>query len=1060
MNSGSGGRGPDNFEDPFADGDYDPTLAFARTAWVQAQEHVGTAAGYYFLAVEEARAGGITNARSRAAKKSASRRLRSLIDRLVEVDAAYERARAVSLGSPTATEAYDATIDAFGRLRGSYERLIVEVPKILTPGRDPGALTRPPLPPLRTVNAASNETLRRLQRWTAQERAISPRLRKSLLILKTTPGTGKTEAQIREILQAQNMGQRIVMATRTKEPITGEKPELLERIIRRSPTGKVGLAVLVGRDEDNCYRSEACAAASAAGYSPGQAVCVRCEHYPDNAAVFGLPICGYYEERIRAHNMARAARRGMSRTHPLILTTHATLAAVYGSAGGGRYGAHWAADAIHIDEDPTDALRTEISLSKEQCDFQSLGDPDTYWIEVFAELLRLAMAKGAQERSIAKGRNFLALAGGSDEVHAGHGSCYRGERLHELVKLAFHEIRLRYPVGSLAQLLRDVISSDGFEVDAGSLCGVTSVADINRMRIPPKHLYEIARALQIELGHAERVERQLYRLTTDEPIPGSTPDEMKRAIAERSLTGTELRLPYILRMDCAPASLPEGRKRDEWSMVLRQQQEIHTKAAIIVGDAYAVPEHYRRLFGVDPHVVDVVSQLHDEASIVRVLDSGCGVGQLRRGGLQRVLGIIASSLIDARGDVAGVPEHLLPRMRVLLYGHKRFRADVEAFMRDLAQRLRIPEEDWAFEHWWGGRGKDRYNGWEYTICFSDPVINVGAIEHVANAELFWQALREQDPEQKTRMERVEVGSLTHGIVRALSSADRLIRLEHERQNISELKQATHRPRPARNPSSIMVIGEMEFGRDLVAQTDTIVPSGYRSAITSMSQRAPGRGGSSKRRATITQIRVHRYSTAFEIYNAIRAIIDWFGVFSPWFSHSLMTIPLSSASAHPHFRTPDIGSIIKDRGTEVRRDPPVPADGATGRVITSEFSPSTIERVWRPPADWAELSVRENRPKSVNQAIARIKDEYPSLKLSRQAAWQTGRTGRRPTVYWDSDLCDGDAERAERYYFDIVDHQYGPVSTKELDGQRVRSLTLDDPRPLPPSLRAWREDPEF
>jgi hypothetical protein len=405
-------------------------------------------------------------------------------------------------------------------------------------------------------------------------------------------------------------------------------------------------------------------------------------------------------------------------------------------------------------------------------------------------------------------------------------------------------------------------------------------------------------------------------------------------------------------------------------------------------------------------------------------------------------------------------------------------------MEEVAAKRGITE--WAYEHWWGGRGKDQYNGWEFTYCISDPVQSLSGIAHVANARAFRDSLRTTDPDEKILFGRkVEVHTGKHGVIQALSSGHPRLAMEHERQNVAELTQAMHRSRPVHHGVNVTVMGEMEQSVDLVAQTHTIVPTEYRKERISASRRKKNK----KTRQVVGTI--DAFVSPKETWAAIQAIIDWFGVFSPLFSHALLTssVTFSMIPQNPEKNLNDsgVGSVVL-KGSSFKTTDPTPksldfpelgiqplvdhlhgvgsqvpgaADPALPLIADPppaaplEAAPNlgtVIDRVWNPPVYWQLLTSKGSLPKAVREALLGLpkRDDLRSTSATRWASWQTKfKTvggGKRPMIYFDPSTS---AQEALALFYEIVDNQYGPV----VHGQLFRPTAQLDV----PAMR-WKDVP--
>lgn len=1061
------GDGVDPFElDPFGESEYDPSVAFAHVAAQQAKDHVLHAT--QFIEHELSAHPDRLNQFAVSARKSSGLQLSDLKALAVQIEEARLRVDQHPSGTPDFRLAVNDTVEGFHALKAVYEQLMHTAGQIaaLDPQLPSGAPPRIDTDELLGTEKARTKVLEELSDWVDRYRGSQ---NGEMVVVKATPGVGKTYAMLKLAYQEYMARQRVVFAVRTKAMIAGPMAEMRNRILKMSPTGRLSLAVIYGRDETNCMKPETVQAVMAHGYAPGPAVCMQCEYYPDNSKMYGLGICGYYQERITADLMSKGARRGVYRQYPIIATTHASQISA-SMVEGGRYGKFWGADVVFFDEDPTDAMEIDTSLTEEQCDFKSRSK-ETSAAGLVAQVFREAIEIGKKERKKTEENGFKAPGSRerhSHPIHSVYDTVYTGEALQRLLDRALQFVATTQQVSTLRQTLRSISHSGSFEIQPGALAQVSSSDDINALDIPPQSLETTAEAVHTEMVHATTLRRIIYQQNMGHHPVGHDNDSIMHELERH----TEVEpMSYTVRLECLPADGEKGRVEDEWRFVVREFRPLmnHT-SLIIIGDAYAQRDHYEHLFDRDADLIDVVSELNPDARFLRVLDSQCNISEMRRGGLNRILAIVEAQLM----------EEVSPGDRVLIYGHNELRPKVEQWLEKLAPRLGIR---WAYEHWWGGRGKDEYNGWEFTVCITDPVLSLSGIKHVANARAFRDSLSSKtDKEKLLHAQRCDIGSDRRGAVYALRSSHPRIALEHDRMNIAELTQALHRGRPAHNAVRVITYGEMEQSPDLIAQTETIVGPQWRGLTISNSRR---------KRTKQKVSAVSNFVTVDEAFSAMRAILDHYGVYSPWFSHALVTVlrneftvPQAVPLTGSKFRG-TTGQLEPDYDTldsaKVGFDPVVylsmstgPRDQINSRMIPVSSSPqfvgggrqsvpgeskpkrpsarrgstepalpilphprTVIERVWHPPVYWRLLIGVRSQPKAIETAHARLAEMartrgtgVSSIATQKWPQWAKGlMRGRRPTLFYDPKVFRVDV--ALREYYRIVENQYGPAMNGEL-----------------------------
>lgn len=1065
---GNGGDGEDPFDlDPFGGSEYDPGLAFALVAAENASGLLEDA--FRFVEQQKIARPEVVDQISTSASKSADVQLQDLRELVAEAHQFHLLAKQEPSRS---SEHVQSAIHSFHEARGIHERLMLTAHNITQEG---GVYQMPPateIDPtlLQEPSRASSVIHQQLGLWVSQNRDS---VDGKMVVIKSTPGVGKTQAMIRAAHQEHLNKQRVVVAVRTKDMIAEPSSEMRSRIVKTSPMGKLTLAVIYGRDETNCNKPETVEAVMAHGYSPGPTVCTQCEYHPENSPYFGLGICGYYQERISADITSKGARRGIYWQYPLVLTTHASLVAAT-HVDGGRYGSFWGADVAFIDEDPTDAMETDLILSRSQCEFRSRS-PDTRPAGVMAQLCREAIEIAIYERGRCSENGFRGPGEekrNSHPIHNKYDSVYTGQDLERIMTDALQRMSLTQNISSLQGTFRDV-GANRFSVSPGALVQVESSDDINSLGIPPSSLIDVADAIHGQMVHGMQLRRIVYQHNNNTHPKGANSEE----ILEELIKHTEIDpMSYEVRLECLPMDIAKGRERDEWRFVLRQFQSLSNRSAsLVIGDAYAQKEHYEYLFERDAELIDVTTQLNSGASFLRVLDSECSISRLREGGLQRVITLAENQL----------REEAKPGDRVLIYGHQELREHVEEWAEATLLPMGLIV---AYEHWWGGRGKDHYNGWEFTVCISDPVLSLSGLAHVANARAFRASCSAKTNEEKLlHAQKCKIGSDSRGAVYALRQGHPRITLEHERMNIAELTQALHRSRPAHNPVRIITYGEMELSRDLVAQTESVVGPGSRKLSVSNARR---------KKASRDDRPVDLFTTSAEAFEAIKSIIRHYGCYSTWFSHALIARSrglgrvamcqsgrdhsdtkwhksiseiLSDAEGLSQFEAENVDVALKDNcyvgHVHIRPrhhvspsnwvpdqalDDIVERRGSTepaGGEARTEPDPRTvIERVWHPSVYWDLLTSNRGWPRAIRAAHEMLDAEaknrsstIETMQLGRNPKWAKCRSGGKPKLYYDTSVMPVASAVSE--YFRIVEAQYG----LSLDGQVVRpKATMEVP----------------
>lgn len=1032
------GDGNDSCDlDPFGGDDYDPSLAVAMAAAQQATSRYQDAQSLVDAHLAPSLALG--NQIATFARHRAGQLLAQMRTGVAETMRACTEARTAGFGTPAEARAVAASVQSLYAVVELHDSLLIVAGAMVHPDLHVPVHQAVAPSQLDSPHVASQRIYTELTQWLAPRRGQQDG---ELAIVKATPGTGKTHQMLRVAYDEQQRRQRVVIAVRAKKIIVSAPgapaAELIARAHKISPTGKVTLNVIVGRDDTNCYRHKTVAAVMAHGYSPGPTVCSKCDYYPDNARQIGLGTCPYYQERINANLISRAARYCRSRVYPIIVTTHASYGAATRSSGG-RYGGFWAADLVLCDEDPTDSMETDVILTEEQCQFMSRGQ-DTVHAGVVAELFRNAIAFAREARAKAAGNRFRAddsNVPNSHDIHTEYDSAYVGLQLQSLLQRAYDKLQLTYNMPSLSGVLRDGTNSVGFRVEAGELVDVATVDEINAMDVPPHSLARVADRAHAEIDLAHSIRTAVYEAANGIAPPGAVAvDTLERE------TGIEPRS-YVTRLECLPRSISKGRCADTWRFVVREFRPWtqHT-ANIIVGDAYAQVAHYEQLFDRPAHVIEAVATLHKDAVITRVLHDGCGIRRLREGGLQEILLYVEADLAD----------HARPGDRVLLYGHSELRRMrlLSGWMDHVRMTYGLGAIE--YEHWWGGRGKDEYNGWEHTYCISNPVQSLSGILHAANARAFRDSASARTVDERLHHARqLKIASMSHGIVNALQASPERVRLEHDRVNVAELTQAIHRSRPVHHPTRITIYGIMEQPPDLAAQTLSIAPATCRKERVAAAQRRQDR----RTRQVVGAI--DAFVTARECWWAVRGIIDYFGVYSPWFAHALVTARTALAEeCAVHDERPRLvgegGTMAAGahcaeedgvHGDSQDCDVDLGATGSAGPWVALPSLRSPLRRVWNPPVHWGLLRQNCSLPKAIRELHTALGErarggELSVVKTARWPTWTKGVRGEhKPVVYYDPVLVKR-PDTALAVYYDIVDTQYGPVVDGRLHRPQFRA----------------------
>jgi len=873
----------DPYDNPYGDFDPDLTRAHAHEAAIVAQERALEVRSWIALHAQ----GDTSNIIARSARKSANFSAEKL-DRTASLALASFEAGEAATAPEEKAVAYDAAIEHYIAANKIYSEVAENAYLEAAAARpDPAELpiVEPPLPTTQDWKSVSSQVNVETMRWAASVRGQTGKM----LILRPSPGTGKTHSMCDLAINEQRLRQRVVFAARTKDVLCEE----LEPRVRKSGPF-VRLHVIQGRDATSCWNFANVEAVQQHGYAPGRTVCFSCDHHPRVAFSVGANICPYYQTRIRAQNDTNSARRGMHE-YPIILTTHSGFLAAVDS-GGGMYGQFWPCDTLLIDEDPTESFEPEVIVNQRHAAFTSANPVDRPAV-VMAAMLRSAIDLASIERKAMRDTAWKSTDGVQSPIHNRLGSVYAGQALHDLLsRVATGAFGQQYNVRSAIQVLRDVSDSHA-QPAVGALFGATTAAAVSLV-VPPQGLARTGEALFEEISMRANLRRYVYQQVHGRELPIATAPEVEKELSERVET---LDTAYRVRLEFA---------RDEWRFVVQGFTDMRDQTAnVVVGDAYAHVEHYRQVFDKpattsDPNYVDPVTVCSlvakfPEGSLVWRLRTQANITHLLNEGWQDHAAIIGEVVSQLEGK------------KVLVYGHRSLKERIEKLFDDHAG---FGTDEWAFEHWWGGRGKDHYRDFDAVLLVSEPIQNIDGMLHKVNARAARETARllAQNKKEEALVEGQKITFSTGKMKASFAHTMRLpgthwrVRQEHERQNVSELAQASHRVRGLISPKLMVILGqEIELTRDTIAAAVTTVPASQ-----------PDSSGSTKGPSKVTDRMMDGCLTAAEAFAYMEQIEEHFGCWSPAFLHAFTAVEVSSV----------LGAI----GTRNYKMAPSSSSGVTGR----------------------------------------------------------------------------------------------------------------------------------
>lgn len=782
-----------------------------------------------------------------------------------------------------------------------------------------------------------------------------------LVVCKPSPGVGKTFAMIELATTYHRARKRVIFGVFAKE----QTEEVRERFKRAD--GTVVLRVITGRDETNCNSFDQVEAASQQGYAPGGTVCLGCAYYPENARRLGSnSVCLYYQERIRACQDFNMARRGVRR-YPIILTTH-TSAVLGQRVARSKHGTFWHTDFVFFDEDCSSAFASDHILRQDNLGFQKPDHPYAGFNAAIREAMRIA----GHERTAAMRRNWKSYDDPSepDPIHSRHGSAYVGEALWELlervIQLPTVQRFYRDPLTKAHGLATRILShDDSDQPDVGEFATLPP----NRIASDYPH-----RDLNV---FADLLDKEHWALE-----------------AERQ-SGNNHALSYQVRLEFTTIPDEEGNKHWLWQLAaLTTRSYAVQDHNIVVGDAYADPEMYRRLFPLQRlETIDVRAHWPENTFCFTILAHASigDVGNSRDQFLYYLNGHIAPIMEGQRGR------------RVLFYTHKSLAKWLNEWLHETSERWGVRE--WAVEHYGGGRGKDQYRDWDTVITATEYIPNMGGLVHIANAMNPGQLRVEHWSGDRPRKGRQTFGQ-------SIDDMDPRLRGLFWRKCVDELAQAIHRIRPAiprgadAPPKQIYIFRKhIPLADDLLSATSFFVASGDTDEGVQVDD-------TKGKRATARSLVA--FVSPEEMARAIRGTRDRVGFWGHFAAHSLTALVWDHSSLS---RTLTLGlptAMAQDDTGEETNVPlsPKPSAGDSLRISPRELSPAEsdslvsalCDRVLFPTKDWEERAEIVRDSYAYRAAMRLLVDgDALGRRAEIRASWSSGPGSRF--------VCWGDGEAA-------------------------------------------------
>jgi len=803
-------------------------------------------------------------------------------------------------------------------------------------------------PPPKSWDIVAQKVKADTSAWIASARSAVGQL----LVLRPSPGTGKTYAMIHSAVDERAAGRRVGYAVFAKEQL-GETKDRFEQAMPG-----VRLHVLHGRDASNCDEWQIVEAAQKSGYAPGGTVCLKCPHYPKNQA---LPPCEYYRSRIRAAKDYNRAR-GAGTFYPIILTTHASMIQAQHLTEH-EYGAFWSFDTIFFDEDPSAALEKIYEIGLPQLVYQhpQLADYHTWMTALLREAIYLAQA----ERVSASARLFKHPGGGDDHIHTRWGSAYVSDDLHDLLARAVNQPALAslstLGIADAQTLITQTInSSSSSEPQPGEFAA-----------LPPQTIAK-------SYPHRGLV-----------PICEALDAEMELLRVDRS-NGMSNRFGYRVRLEYLP-------DQDRWQYVcvdytVYEQEEPN----IVIGDAYAHVRHYEALFQRVAEVVDHRAKWPAEALLVRNL---CRASRRT----------IEDATTEQFFEQQLRPVLLGERGRsVLFYIHSKWKSDLEEWLMKAWDSFGLAR--YAIEHYGSGRGKDIYRDFNTMIAVSEFIPSMAGMVHEANGRAFLQT----HYSDRFRVEHWQQGTASarsgwQTFANSTTSMDPRLLPIYQRKCVEELAQAIHRIRPSMPvratdpPKRVFVFGQsIQLNEELLAATtplsfDTTDDTGE--AVYTLEP------GSDETRGKLITLREGPVSfiSAREMAQAIGLVYAYYGCWVSCFAHALLGLTFDGDFAQLQValrRHADGDEDDSNIHTGPQLNYSLPRATA-GSCINPSITPSfgLTDRVWSPPHVWETLSYRVCESRQYRTAYRLFLDALP-VGVSRgtvRRPWMPSRSKGREYV---------------------------------------------------------------
>ena len=530
---------------------------------------------------------------------------------------------------------------------------------------------------------------------------------REVLVLRATPGLGKT-TEIIEVIR--NSERKVILAEPTKE---------MARTVFEQFSYDASL--LEGRSKENCMRYSQVELIAAKGYMPGKVICPGCPYSPSN--LFSN-CCEYFRQFFNP-------TRVKVTTYEQALELH--------------FAGKLNADLIVLDEDPSRALFKKVEITANQLHFPK---DSKYPLPTFGRLIRDTLHE-------------------AEEKAAGQTLALRCREVVSLLKSVAKKRRIK-----LTKHLRLVSSCIENVFDQPAR--LESLKEEEIEALPHAYVGELAKALLSEIDKASEfgIRNSEFGMSCffdknfrngcqkNKKIKKTNPQsEIRNPKSSKRGSATALSTPGDIWNSRLTLVVSGGRAR----YIMREVRQITVRTPIVVLDAYANKDYYRKLF--KRGSATALSNGRDVKFLMFDAQSHCEVMTIPLNTSKNAFLKRKENLVD---DLAAVVYRFNGR-KILVYTYLFLKEDVEKMFPFV-----------AVEHFWSGRGKDCWRDYDIVIIFGTPEPNPSELFDDARA-LY------ADDENPISLAQSESDPRKY--------ADSRLQLLREMRREDEIMQDVHRIRP-------------------------------------------------------------------------------------------------------------------------------------------------------------------------------------------------------------------------------------------------------------------------